>query len=216
VTGDLPDRAAELELELATLEAEIEAFRSDYLRAVGVLVAEYHEAEARIADLGADPVARAAARERSRQSRADLGSIPPTPPRPPSPPTDELKALFRRAAKAMHPDLAPDAGTRGHAEAFMKRLTDAYRRGDVDAIADLLAQWRRAGRAEHPMDASRAQAVVADAERRLAALRASEFARLLEESLAASLRGEDLLAQLQERWTVALADARARLAAVTP
>jgi hypothetical protein len=210
VTADLWDHAAELELELATLEAEIEAFRSDYLRAVGILIAEYHDVEARIADLGADPVARATAHERSRQSRADLGSIPP-PAGPP--PTEDLKALFRRAAKAMHPDLAPDEATRTHAEAFMKRLTSAYRAGDGDAIADLLRQWERGGR---PVARDDGGAAVAAAERRLQALRDSEFARLLEQSLAASLRGEDLLAQLTERWAVALADARARLAALTP
>jgi len=50
-TDAMWDEAAELELELATLEAEIEAFRSDYLRAVGILIAEYHDVEARIADL---------------------------------------------------------------------------------------------------------------------------------------------------------------------
>jgi hypothetical protein len=57
---------------------------------------------------------------------------------------------------------------------------------------------------------------VTDAERRLEALRRSEFAQLLEASLAAALRGEDLLAELEERWAAALADARARLAALTP
>ena len=45
-TDGMWDQAAELELELATLEAEIEAFRSDYLRAVGILIAEYHDVEA--------------------------------------------------------------------------------------------------------------------------------------------------------------------------
>jgi hypothetical protein len=213
VTEALWDRAAELELELATLEAEIEAFRSDYLRAVGILIAEYHEVEAKIADLGADPVEQAAAHERSRQSRADLGSIPP-PAGPP--PTEDLKVLFRRAAKAMHPDLAPDEVARGHAEAFMKRLTVAYRAGDAEAIVDLLDQWQRGGRPLAVDEGEAAAHAVSSAEQRLAALRDSEFARLLEESIAASMRGEDLLAQLKERWAVALADARARLAALTP
>lgn len=207
------DRAADLELEVVTLEGEIEAFRSDYLRAVGILIAEYHEVEARIADLGADSLAQAAARERSRRSRADIGSIPAP---AGAPPTEDLKALFRRAAKAMHPDLAPDETARRHAEAFMKRLTVAYRRGDADAIADLVRQWAGAGRTIHPSDVRSATVAVTDAERRLEALRRSEFAQLLEASLAAALRGEDLLAELEERWAAALADARARLAALTP
>lgn len=98
----------------------------------------------------------------------------------------------------------------------MKRLTVAYRRGDGEGIADLLAQWERGGRTIPPSEGESATRAVSAAEQRLEQLRASEFARLLEESLAASLRGEDLLAQLKERWTIALADARARLAALTP
>ena len=72
------------------------------------------------------------------------------------------------------------------------------------------ARWLGAARPDS--GAGRAHARVADAERRLEALRDSELARLLEESLAASLRGEDLLAELRARWAAALADARARLA----
>jgi hypothetical protein len=208
------DRAADLELELATLEAEVEAFRADYLRAVGILIAEHHEVMARIADLGSDPVAAAAAHEDVRRSRADLAAVP-APAGPP--PTEDLKLLYRRAAKAMHPDHAADAAARVHGEAFMRRLNAAYRAGDADTIADLVRQWEAGGHPVAPAGSpAAASAAVASAERRLAALRGSEFARLLDESIAAALRGEDLLSQLRERWTAALAEARARLAALTP
>ena len=185
------------EQDVATLEAEIAAFRADYERAVGALVAEYAEVTARIAALTGEP--------------AEPESAP-----PPVPPDEELKALFRRAAKAMHPDLAPDDATRAHAEAFTRRLTSAYRAGDAATIADLLHQWERGGRKMHPMDASVAQRASATTAARLEALRQSEFGMMLEASMAAALRGEDYLEDLRERWTVALADARARLDALTP
>src|SRR4029078_3598261 len=63
-------------------------------------------------------------------------------PRAPEPlPTGDLKKLFREAAKRMHPDLAPDDATRVHADAFMKRLNQAFAAADADAIADLVRQW---------------------------------------------------------------------------
>ena len=68
----------------------------------------------------------------------DAKAVPP-PPGPP--PTEDLKTLFRDAAKRMHPDLVPDAAGREHAEAFMKRLNDAYRDGDAEAIGNLVRQW---------------------------------------------------------------------------
>ena len=41
----------------------------------------------------------------------------------------------------MHPDLVADAAGREHAEAFMKRLNEAYATGDAEAIGNLVRQW---------------------------------------------------------------------------
>ena len=46
----------------------------------------------------------------------------------------------------MHPDLAPDDDARQHAEAFMKRLNQAFRGGDEEAIVDLVRQWEASPR----------------------------------------------------------------------
>jgi hypothetical protein len=55
---------------------------------------------------------------------------------------------------------------------------------------------------------------VAEAQRRLDEARDSELARLMERSLAASMAGRDLLAELRANAQAALAAARARLAAL--
>jgi hypothetical protein len=215
----LRDRLAELEVEHATLRSELAAFESDYLRQVGYVDVQVQELEARIlavvaARSGAvdDQNAAAAAEQRFRETTTALRSIP-APAGPP--PGDALKSLFRDAAKRMHPDLVSDAGGRAHAEAFMKRLNQAYAKGDAEAIGNLVRQWESSPYASaRPAGESAApalQAAVAHAEQRLAAARDSELARLMEQAFAASMTGRDLLAELREDAEAALGRAKARL-----
>ena len=144
----LRDELAAIEEEQATLEAELAAFNADYLREVVTVLAELHEIEARIAALVAkrsgsaeDKAAASSARARARETTAAVKAIPPAP----EPlPTGDLKKLFREAAKRMHPDLAPDDETRQHAEAFMKRLNQAFAARDEEAIVNLVRQWEAA------------------------------------------------------------------------
>jgi hypothetical protein len=219
----LRDRLAELEVEHATLRAELAAFESDYLRRVGVVAVEVHELEARILAIvaagsgaTADREAAEAAEARYRETTTALRSVP----APAGPlPDDDLKTLFRDAAKRMHPDLVRDEVGRTHAEAFMKRLNAAYRAGDGEAIRDLLRQWETSPYAApasgDPDAATRAlQVAVTEAQRRLDEARDTELARLMEQSLAASMAGRDLLGELRAGAEAALAAARARLAAL--
>jgi hypothetical protein len=183
-------------------------------------MAELHELEARILALVAvrtgtpdDAAAADAARERARETTTAIRSIP-VPPGPP--PTDDLKTLFRDAAKRMHPDLIQDPGGRMHAEAFMKRLNQAYRAGDADAIANLVRQWETspyaAGTGTGGGSDRLLRAAVAEAQRRLDEVRETELARLMERSLAASIEGRDLLLELKREAEAALLAGRARLA----
>jgi hypothetical protein len=218
--SDLRERLAELEVEHATLLAELRAFESEYLRRVGVIDVQVQELQARIlalvfarSGLVADGAAADEAEQRFRETTTALKSIP-VPAGPP--PTDDLKLLFRDAAKRMHPDLVAGEAGRGHAEAFMKRLNQAYAKGDAEAIGNLVRQWEASPYARGtPVGAGPApalQAAVAHAEQRLADARDSDLARLMEESLAATMAGRDLLAELREQAEVELARARARLA----
>jgi hypothetical protein len=223
----LRDRLAEIEVEQATLEAELAAFNSDYMREVVTVLAELHELEARIAGLVArrsgtagDKAAANSARARARQTTAAVRAIP----RTPGPlPTGDVKKLFREAAKRMHPDLAPDEDTRRHAEAFMKRLNQAFSAADAEAIVDLVRQWEispyataPAGEAVQSARAARRisalQAAVDRAQARLDEVRATDLAGMMERAMAAAASGTDLLAEWRASSEAALAAARARMA----
>ncbi len=223
----LRDRLAAIEEEQATLEAELAVFNADYMREVVTVLAELHELEARIAGLvakrsGTDEDKRAArsARARARETTAAVKAIPKTP----GPlPTGDLKKLFREAAKRMHPDLAPDDDTRRHAEAFMKRLNQAFAASDAQAIVDLVRQWESSPYATGPvgedLETARAarrvsalQAAVDRAQARLDEVRGSDLAGMMERAMAAAVTGTDLLAEWRASSEAALAAARTRLA----
>jgi hypothetical protein len=222
------DRLAELAAEQATLEAELASFHADYVRRVGVVMAQVDELEARILRLQAqrthapgDERAAAAAQERARRTTAEAEAVP----QPAGPlPTGDLKRLFRDAAKRMHPDLAAGDEERAHAEAFMKRLNHAYRAGDADAILHLVEQWdaspfgTREGVARDRTSrrAGALSAAVARAQAAIDELRASQLAQLMERAMAASAAGGDYLAELRADADAALASARARLARLEP
>jgi hypothetical protein len=223
----LRDRLAAIEEEQATLEAELAAFNADYMREVVTVLAELHELEAQIAALVAkrsgsaeDKRAARSARARARETTAAVKAIPKTP----GPlPTGDLKKLFREAAKRVHPDLAPDDDTRRHAEAFMKRLNQAFSASDAEAIVDLVRQWESSPYAAAPAgeeaETARAarrvsalQAAVERAQARLDEVRATDLAGMMERAMAAAASGTDLLAEWRASSEAALAAARARLA----
>jgi hypothetical protein len=220
---DLRERLAALEEQHATLLGELRAFEAEYLRRVGVVDVQVQELEARILAIAvarsgseADRAAADAAEQRFRETTTALRAIP-TPAGPP--PSEDLKTLFRDAAKRMHPDLMDDDAGRGHAEAFMKRLNDAYQKGEAEAIGNLVRQWETSPYAVPGAAAGvggvvspALQAAVAHAEQRLAEARDSDLARLMEDSFSAAMAGRDLLAELREQAQVALARARAKLA----
>jgi hypothetical protein len=218
--SDLRDQLAELETEHATLLSELRAFESDYLRTVGVVDMQVQELEARILTISwersgesSDRIAAMQATDRFRETTTAMRSVPP----PPGPkPTEDLKSLFRDAAKRMHPDLVNDPAGREHAEAFMKRLNDAYRDGDAEAIGNLVRQWETSpyasGLPATDGPSSALAAAVAHAQQRVQETRATNLARLMEESFRASMQGRDLLAELRLQAETALAGARARLA----
>jgi hypothetical protein len=208
---DLRDRLAELEMEHATLQSELEAFHAEYLARVGVIDVQVQELEARLAPQGT-PEAEAAQR-RFRETTTAMASVPV----PAPPPTDDLKTLFRDAAKRVHPDLQRDQAGREHAEAFMKQLNAAYGRGDAEAIGNLVRQWETSPYAVSTSDRGPAPALVAaveQAEQRLAEARATDLARLMERTFRAQMEGQDLLQELRWRAEEQLAAIRLRLAAI--
>ena len=198
-------------MEHATLQSELDAFHADYLARVGVIDVQLQELQARLAE--GTPEAETA-RRRFRETTTAMASVPV----PPPPPTEDLKTLFRDAAKRMHPDLVGDDAGRAHAEAFMKRLNGAYKAGDAEAIGNLVRQWETSpyavAGAPRAGPAPALAAAVEQAEQRLAETRASDLARLMEQTFMASMHGQDLLQELRWQAEEALAEARIRAAAL--
>ena len=139
----------EEELRLSTLQAELAAFRPEFLRVVGVRYAELdcfkaRIAEARAARAPADAAAHAAvaaARAAANDSAAEAHGRASDEPVAPFDPPGELKTLYRSAARRLHPDLAATDDDRGRRHEWMTKANEAYQRGDAEALAALVSEW---------------------------------------------------------------------------
>ncbi len=203
---------ADRELALANLKAELAAFEGLYLRRVGVLYAELDEWNARLAELRAQqdgtPEAKSEAAEARSQAQesysAAHGEAAEVQPFTPS---QELKSLYREAAKRVHPDTAVDENDRKRRERLMTEVNAAYTAGDEEALRRILADL------ESSPDAVRGDGVgahlvrvlrqlkqvrirISAIEAELKSLRQSETALLREDVRTAQQGGRDLLEEL--------------------
>ena len=114
--AQLQPKLAESELELATLRSELAAFEQRDLNVVGSRYAELDRLEAEIAECAArgnpkDLSARQkadAAHARAEESAEAMGDTAQDSSPRRFEPTEELKALYRQAARELHPDLTTD------------------------------------------------------------------------------------------------------------
>jgi hypothetical protein len=230
----LEPELAESELELATLRSGLIAFERRYLEVVGSRYAELDKLEARIAEPAArrhptDPAARRkaeSARARAQESAEALGDAGREPSAPGFEPSEELKALYRQAAKELHPDLTTDEEERARRQRAMAELNAAYEKCDEERIRQILAQWRSSPEQVRGDDAA-AQLVrvireIFQARERLEAIKAeveelgrSELSRLKEQVEEAATRGQDLLAEIARKLDARVGQARARLKQVS-
>lgn len=143
--GLLEDVLVQCELDLATLRAQIEAFRSRYIHAVGHLFAELDTLEHQAAELVAkrqpfDP--ESAERLRATQRRMDDSFREVSEAKGLSEtfePSDELKKLYREAAKRFHPDRASDDADCLRRTDLMAQVNVAYQRNDIENLRKIVA-----------------------------------------------------------------------------
>ncbi len=213
---NLQSELAESELELATLRSELIAFERRYLEVVGSRYAELDALEARIAESVArsrptDPSARQkaeSARTRAEESEEAMGDVGREDSAPGFAPSDELKALYRQAAKELHPDLTTDEEERERRRKAMAELNRAYEECDEERIRQILAEWRSSPEQVRGDDTAaqlvRAIREIAQVHKRLEAIKAEieelaqgELHRLMKQVQEAATRGQDLLAVAQ-------------------
>jgi hypothetical protein len=235
--AELSEQLISKETEFATTGAEFARFREAYLRRFAPLYRELDDLEAQIARLLAleerTPEANekaesaeqraAESEEAARLTEESAASAPSEElPRAVDP---ELRDLYRRAAKLVHPDTAGSNEERERRTRVMAAVNEAYERGDAAAIQRIVdGEGARPEAIEGDDVASRLIRVL----RQLAQIRArftelvqlqtgfeaDDMWKLFSQSRAAWAAGEDPLDQDEAALRTQIASARSRLAAL--
>lgn len=146
----LEEELALKELDLTTLQVDLEDMRRRYLRTVGVKLAQLDGIKAQIAEILArlDPkneeVRKEADRSRTQaQESADATESIKAEEYETEPfkPSEDLKQLYRDLAKKVHPDLAPNDQARERRHRFMQEVNQAYAEGNEERLRSLLHEW---------------------------------------------------------------------------
>ncbi len=212
----LESQLAERELDLATLQAELHIFEQRYLHVVGSRYAELDEVRAQIAAAKArlnpdDDVAQAEAEEAREQANdsahaasdvADTKEISAK-----FKPSDNLKKLYREAARQIHPDLATDEKEHERRHQVMIEINRAYEAGDENRLHSLLRDWQSSPESikDEGVGAELVRIIrkIAQVDERLAAIdneieavKNSELAQLKNKIESAEDEGQDLLQEM--------------------
>jgi len=224
---------AEKELELSTLEKELSLFEGKYAQTVGVLFAELDEIEGEIARelwrLNPKEAYKQGFERAERKAKASREAVDEKisqGDKKPFKPSDELKNLYRKVAKIIHPDLATDPQEREFRNTLMSRANEAYKKGDMKALEQILEEWEHWDKEAYPTQAELRQpdlleqkiqqvkARIKEIENRISELKKSEMYQLMIKVEKAEHRGRDLLAQMAINLREQIAAARKLLASL--
>lgn len=143
--ADLRRQLADKELELSTENSQLHLFERRYQNVVGPLYAELDQVKAQVLGLASKLFPKAdnfreeaeSAREQAREFKEESPEVE----KPEFNPPENLKKLFRRVAKRIHPDLASTANERERRHDLMAKLNQAYDGLDEEAIRLILLEW---------------------------------------------------------------------------
>jgi hypothetical protein len=233
----LEAQLADRELELASLRADLVHFEKVYLQTVGRRYALLDDLKAKIAEAHSQKNpnsenARTHAREartKARESAKAAGEASPGVPSPDdaariSKPkrSENLRNLYRQAAKLLHPDLTLDGEEREKRRRLMTELNEAYARGDEERIRAIIREWQASPESVQG-DGPGAELVrvirkIAQVERRLKIIsaemdqfRQQELFKLKQSVEEAQANGRNLLMELAERLDDEIAQTREAL-----
>jgi len=147
--AELTEELATREAEFASIRIALAQFRLSYLARFAPLYAELDRLEAEILRLlaerlprGAPEAGAARARAEAAEARADdsesAAQGDEEDPGLRSEPSAEIKGLYRRVARAVHPDLAADDEDRERRTRLMAAASRAYADGDAAALSRIL------------------------------------------------------------------------------
>ena len=146
---ELETEFAALQLDYSTLSVELTLFRDRYNLRVGIFYAQLDALRAEICEVEAQlsprnenvRIAAKAAREQANATYDEVNEFA-SDGHAHCQPTEELKKLYRQAAKLIHPDRAIDEDDRQLRDRLMADINVAYSKGNADAITSLVAQYR--------------------------------------------------------------------------
>jgi hypothetical protein len=235
----LTQELSELELELATAQAEISEFTRRYAAVVGDRMAELDRLQAQLAKHRAErepdsaEAKRAAERaqaqaEQSRREKerfAEIGREE----APAFKPSADVKKLYRHLAQKIHPDRAGDEQDRAWRTQLMTEANRAYRNGDEAGLREILSLWQEgrgrmpAGGAASDSPSADLMAQVAAVRRRVAEIEAelnrlygSRLYELFAAANVARRQGRDLLEEMAVQLDLQIAAAQAELDGTMP
>ena len=136
----------ELEAELADMLRSIKWFKDQMTATIAPLILKLHILDVEVAAARGNKAGLDKALQALRELLGDYSGAPTTPPDSDAdwqekPADDELKSMFRDAAKKIHPDLADDEQDRKLRTRLMADLNEAYAKGDKDAIRNIVDQY---------------------------------------------------------------------------
>lgn len=222
--ASLQSQLANIDFQLFNLRLELAEFEAIYCSKVGIVYAELDEVEALIAEKIAkakphDPEAAQVAgtarkqAEESRKAASEL-AIPAKPVR-----SDNLRNLYREAAKRLHPDLSRDEADRKVREQMMTAANLAYEKGDEARLRAILDDYESSPDTVIGTDtaAELVRAIrrislvnkrIPQVEREIAELKASELFRLKTLVDEGTSNGKDVLGEMVERLKVQVEEKR--------
>lgn len=233
---EITEQLAERESEFAETGSAFARFRAEYFHRFVPLYAECDRIEAEIAQRIAVKQDTVAAREKATEAaaRADesqralddsKASAAETSGTGPAASDPDLKALYREAAKKIHPDLSTDDAERKRRTAVMAELNAAHAAGDTESVRRILHKELMRPEAITGDDIGarlmRVIRKIAQVRGRLTelvglnnALRTDPLFVLFEQCRARWEAGEDALAEDEASLRGRMASAQARLAAL--
>ena len=145
--AELRRELADKELELSTENAQLHLFERRYQSVVGKLYAELDQVKAQVLGVASRLFPKVEnfkqEAESAREQAREFQEEPPVEEKPEKEfnPPENLKKLFRRVAKKIHPDLASSAAERERRHDLMAKLNQAYDGMDEETIRSILLEW---------------------------------------------------------------------------